>query len=421
MWKLLGEHLLDFSALEEEYQAERSVFRDKRVLSLSYVPSTLVCREKEEKSLAKILVQGVNEGYLPPMIRVFGSTGTGKTLVVRSVLEKFSKYKGNVFRFFYVNLKNCRTVFSVANAILSAVCGRKVPVNLGVDRVFSEIWSEVASLRKDGGELFLCLVLDEVDSIFGDKHFEPSDFFYRILRAGNSIPELRGVKICLITITNNLGMLEDNLDARVKSSMGSDVIHFPIYSIDELKQILEARVNEAFKPKKITGRVIGYCAELVFDRGGDARKAIDLLRVSGEMANENSEIVSQYIVHTANQKVEKDWIRDMVKSLSYKSGEVILVVALYTRSINKKATTREIYNYYLKLKTKNQNPNIIGERRFLDFINELETYGFLTTRNISRGRGGYKKEITLNLGPQTVIDCLIPKNTAGPDYSPWYK
>jgi len=412
---------LDLSALEKEYQSKRSVFNDKRVLSLSYVPSTLVCRKKEEKSLAKILVQGINEGYLPPMIRVFGSTGTGKTVVVRSVLEKFSKYKGNVFRFFYVNLKNCRTVFSAANAILSAVCGRKVPVNLGVDRVFSEVWTEVASLRKDDGELFLCLVLDEADSIFWDKHFDPSDFFYRILRASTSIPKVRGVKICLITITNNLRVLEDNLDARVKSSMGSDVIHFRGYSIDELKQILESRLSEAFKPKMVTGRVVEYCAQLVFERGGDARKAIDLLRVSGEMANEKSEIVSQYIVLIANQKVEKDWFKDMLKSLSYRSGEVILVVALYTRSIKKKATTREVYNYYLWLKNKNRNPNRIGERRFLDIINELETYGFLTTCNISKGRGGYKKEITLNLDPQSVIDCLIPENGAGPDYSPWYK
>lgn len=130
---------MDFSALEKDYQARRSVFRDKRVLSLSYVPSTLVCREKEEKALAKILVAGVNEGFLPPMIRIFGRTGTGKTVVVRSVLEKFSEYQGDVFRFFYVNLKNCRTVFSAANAILSAVCGRQVPVNLGLSCFFGDM------------------------------------------------------------------------------------------------------------------------------------------------------------------------------------------------------------------------------------------------------------------------------------------
>lgn len=390
---------MDFSSFEKECQTRRSVFMDKRVLSLSYVPSTLVCREKEEKALAKILVDGVNEGFLPPMIRIFGRTGTGKTVVVRSVLEKFSAYKGDVFRFFYVNLKNCRTVFSAANAILSAVCGRQVPVNLGLDRVFSEIWREVANLKKKDGELFLCLVLDEVDSIFLDKHFDPSDFFYRILRASNSISELMGVKICLITISNNLRVLEDNLDARVKSSMGSDVIHFQGYSFNELKEILESRVSEAFKPKMVTGNAVGYCAELVSDRGGDARKAIDLLRVSGEMANEYSDIVKQYIVLLANHKVKKDWINDMLKSFPMQLGHIILTVSFIAKEINK-TTTREAYNYYLQLKSK--DPKRMGERRFLDIINELETYGFLSTRNVSRGRGGYRKEITRNLDPQMV-------------------
>ena len=168
---------MDFEVFEKVDRDRYSVFRDKSLLSLSYVPSALVCRDEEEENLARILVGGVREGFLPPMIRVFGMPGSGKTVVVRSVLERFSQYKGDVFRFFYVNLKNCRTVFSAANGVLSAVCGRRVPVNLGLDSVFSELWVEVAGLRKKGGGLFLCLVLDEVDSIFMDKRFDPSDFF----------------------------------------------------------------------------------------------------------------------------------------------------------------------------------------------------------------------------------------------------
>jgi len=162
--------------------------------------------------------------------------------------------------------------------------------------------------------------------------------------------------------------LEDNLDARVKSSMDSDVIHFRSYSIDELEQILESLVSEAFKLKRATGRVVEYCAQLVFERGGDARKAIDLLRVSGEMANEKSEIVSQYIVHIANQKVEKDWIKDMLKSLPMQLGEVILTLSFLARGTNKKTTTREVYNYYLRLKSKDLKR--MGARRFLDSIND---------------------------------------------------
>ena len=156
---------MDFEVFEKVDRERYSVFKDKGVLSLSYIPSVLVCREEEEKTFARILAGGVREGFLPPMIRVFGMTGSGKTVVVRSVLERFSRYKGDVFRFFYVNLKNCRTVCPAANGVLSAVCGRRVPVNLGLDSVFSELWIEVAGLRKGGG-LFLCLFLDFEFGVF---------------------------------------------------------------------------------------------------------------------------------------------------------------------------------------------------------------------------------------------------------------
>jgi archaeal cell division control protein 6 len=395
---------LDFRAIEEEYRNKHSVFKDKRALSLSYIPSTLLCREKEKKALAKILVDGINEGFLPPMIRIFGSTGTGKTVIVRSVLEKFSDYQKDIFRFFYVNLKNSKTVFSASNAILSAVCGKRVQVNLGIDRVFSEIWKEIGDLKQSGA-LFLCLVLDEVDSIFLDKHFNPSDFFYRILRASNNVPDVAGVKICLITITNNQGVLEENLDARVKSSMGSDIIHFPSYSRDELEQILESRVNEAFKPKMVSDRVVKYGVQLISEKGNrDVRKAIDLLRVSGEIANEKVETVSMNIISIANQKVEENWITDILNSLPAQLKVVLFVLTVYSCKIKKKTTTREAYNYYSQVL--HNVPKKIGERRFLDIIKELETYGFLSTWNVSKGRRGYKKEIVINIDPKIVIECV---------------
>jgi cell division control protein 6 len=105
--------------------------------------------------LAGVLVNGVRENFLPPVIRVFGRPGTGKTVVVRNVLQGFQDYRGDVFRFFYVNLKKCRTVFSAANALLSGICGKVVPVNLGLDSVFSEIWHEVKGLKVGRERFFI--------------------------------------------------------------------------------------------------------------------------------------------------------------------------------------------------------------------------------------------------------------------------
>lgn len=113
--------------------------------------------------------------------------------------------------------------------MLSAICGRSLPVNLGLDRVFGEVWREVRALRGGRERLFICLVLDEVDAIFMDRRFDPSDFFYRLVRHQVYLEE-PSVKICLLAITNNPRVLDDNLDSRVKSSIGNEMLVFSAYS-----------------------------------------------------------------------------------------------------------------------------------------------------------------------------------------------
>ena len=402
--------IMAFKVFERMDEESYSVFRDKGVLSLSYVPEFLVCREKEEEYFAKILIRGVNENFLPPMVRVFGRTGSGKTAVVRSVLERFSRYRGKDFRWFYVNLKNCRTVFSASNAVLSAICGRRLPVNLGLDRVFAEIWSEVEALKGELDRLFVYLVLDEVDAIFMDKHFDPSDFFYRFLRRQFS-QEDPGVKLCLITITNNPHVLEDNLDGRVRSSMGGEMVMFPSYSRKELKEILDRRLSDAFKPDVVEEGVPDYCAELTAEKGGDARKAIDLLRVSGEIANEKESKVTTSCVKKALERVEKDWEEEILNDLPGHSAVILGFIAVLTLE-KEKISTRELYDSYRKAPSEWLGPHApsekilkkLSERRVSGIVNELETAGLISTWNISRGRKGYRKEIKINMNPQNVLD-----------------
>jgi len=94
---ILGEFDV-FKKLEGE---DYSVFLDKNVLSLGYVPKQLVSREDKDLFFSRILSRGVAERFLPGMIRVYGGPGSGKTVVVKSVLERFSRYKKGVFRYFY--------------------------------------------------------------------------------------------------------------------------------------------------------------------------------------------------------------------------------------------------------------------------------------------------------------------------------
>lgn len=406
----------DFDIFEKLDADEFSVFLNKSVLSLDYVPDELVYREKEEEFFARILSRGVRENFLPGMIRVYGGPGCGKTVVVRSVLEKFSRYKGRVFRFFYINLKQCRTIFSAANAILSVISGKRVPVNLGVDRVFFKIWGALRELKSGLNRVFVCLVLDEADSVFADKHYDPSEFFYRFLRYQTYLND-GSIKVCLIAIANNAGVLEERLDDRVKSSMGSERIRFDGYSRFDLEAILESRAKMAFKPGYIEKGAVSLCAKLVAEGTGDARKAVNLLRVSGEMANERRSKVTSECIHAAVDRVDKDYVHEMLEGLP---EYIIAPFIILTNIIAKKGktTTGELYKTYnttiLRFK-KREKHKILRERRILDLVNELETMGLVTTRNFSRGRGGYGKEITLNVSPECILDFYEPGTKKPPN------
>lgn len=388
-----------------EFKQGKSVFVDKGGLSLDFVPDLLVHREVEERRLARVLM-GVADGYLPPMVRVFGRPGTGKTVVVKSVLERFRRFHGGSgFRYYYLNLRGCRTVFSAANAVLSALCGRRLPANLGLDRVFHEIWDEVRAL-KEGGKFFIVFALDEVDALFLDRHFDPSGFFYRFLRHQVYLGD-PDIRISLFAITNSPRVLE-SLDGRVKSSMGSEVVMFPAYSKEEMTDILRSRAGEAFRPGALGEGVIELCAELVSEGFGDARRGIDLLRVCGEVADEaGSGRVGREHVEEAWGRVEREWVWEMIEDLAENAKTLLLLLAEASLG-RERVTVKELYEMY-KEHCSRRGVKPIGERRALDLVNEMDMLGIVEALNLSRGRYGYAKVAALRVDAEAVLDLLDPE------------
>ena len=400
-WNFLHGACVDYKIFDKV--DEYSVFKNKWLLDVSYVPDDLVSRIREEEYFAQVLTRGVREGFLPPMVRVFGRPGSGKTVVVCNVLGRFEEYVGGGFRYFYANLKGNRTVFSACNAVLSSISGKRVPSNFGLDRVFSEIWGQISEL-KGAGVSFFCLVLDEVDSVFLDKHYDPSDFFYRFLRYRLYLDD--DIKLCLVVITNNLRVLEENLDARVRSSMGSESIFFPPYSAEALRSILSSRLGDAFKVGMVEDGVVEYCSELVAGSTGDARKAIDLLRVSGEVANELNGLVTLDCVKTAFERVERDWVQEEIRELPLNPAIILGVITALSVHMET-VTFSDLYRAYQKGDvidlTAKSSVRVLSERSVLDLVNELETVGLISTWNVSRGRHGRRKEIKLNRDPESVL------------------
>jgi cell division control protein 6 len=360
-----------------------TVFRDKAVLSPTYLPPEWVGREDEAHQLARWVLQGVRDGSLPPMIRVYGAPGTGKTLVVQHVLAQYQAHRGDdAFHVVYVNLKQCRTVVSAANTLLTAMCGRRIPPNLGLDRIMHEIWATLRTRSESYDQLYLALVFDEVDSLAMDRHYDPSDFMYRLLRYQQALHEPR-IQLMLIVIANNLAQFEVSLDGRVRSSMGSAELIFQPYDPKTLAMILADRVADAFHPHVMERDLI----EILAGQGeldGDVRKALDVLQRCGELANTRATTITFDLMIEAVQLVNRDNVRQILAGLPYAEQVILRSIAQLTRN-RLETTTRAVYTHYQQHMFKAVG---LKERRVYDIIAQLATLGLISTRARAQRGGG---------------------------------
>ena len=213
--------------------------------------------------------------------------------------------------------------------------------------------------------------------------------------------ELKNSFISLIGISNNLSFT-DALDARVRSSLSEEELLFSPYNALQLRDILMDRAKEAFNENKISEGVINKCAALAAQEHGDARKALDLLRVAGEIAErEQASKVEESHVEKAEIKIDYDRMLEAVKSQPRHSKLITYsIIDLLIHQNKNKVLTGDVYDSYVKL-CKSNRIKPITQRRVSDIIGELDLLGIVNAKVISHGRYGRTREITLANSTET--------------------
>jgi len=291
-----------------------SIFRNRDILKPDYVPDRLPHREREIRKLGSILAP-VLKGSRPSNVFIYGLTGTGKTAVTkyvtRKLVETAKKFNVNV-KVAYVNTRQSDTPYRVLMELAESV-GVKVPFT-GIPA--AEVYRRfIRGLENLGATLIV--ILDEIDYLV-KKHGD--DILYRLSRT-NEI--LKNSEISMIGVTNDVRFSEI-LDPRIKSSLGEVEMVFPPYDAVQLEDILSERAKEAFYEGTLDDGVIPLCAALAAKEHGDARKALDLLRVAGELAEqEGAEKVTIDHVWKARDELEKDKVSEIVRTMPF-HGKLVL-------------------------------------------------------------------------------------------------
>ncbi|MEM0340645.1 MAG: orc1/cdc6 family replication initiation protein [Acidilobaceae archaeon] len=385
-------------AIDEIFKSalRSKIFRDREKLLPDYVPEALPHRDAEIRKVASVLAPALR-GEKPSNLFIYGLTGTGKTAVVRLVtsrLEQSAKEAGSKLKSVYVNVRYRDTPYRVLADIAESV-GVRIPFT-GIST--SEVFDRIIKRVSGSGYVYI-IVLDEIDFLvkkYGD------DLLYKLTRVNSQLLE---AKVSLIGITNSVDFVE-SVDPRVKSSLSEVEIVFPPYNAEQLKDILEARAREAFVPGALDNEVIPLCAALAAREHGDARRALDLLRVAGEIAERRGDDkVTKEHVMMAREEIERDRVADVLRVLPLHSKLVVLAVVSATGGGLSYTTTGEVYDVYRKL-THKLGIETVTLRRVSGILAELDMIGLVAGRVVSRGRYGKTRVIELRADVPLVLKTL---------------
>ena len=390
-----GVSMLKIERFFENYLQQDSLFSDKNILLSSYVPEEILYREEQLQEVANILAPALRVEK-PSNLFIYGKTGTGKTLLIRyivSSLKNTSEKKNVTLKTIYLNCKLKRVADTEYRLLAQLIkeFGQEIPATgLPTDEVYNIFYGLLDKQRQ-----VILLVLDEIDQL---THKIGDEILYNLTRIN---AELKNAQLCLIGISNNL-VFAEHLDPRVKSSLSGEEIIFPSYNALQIQDILKKRVVKAFHENVVQPGVIEKCSAYAAREHGDARRAIDLLRVAGEIAERSgSSRVEISHLDEAEQKVEADKIITATINQP-KQFQSVLYAILLTSSPKKIFFTGEIYEIYKTICQRCQF-NILTQRRISDILAELDMLGIINAKIISKGRYGRTREVSLTLDASIIL------------------
>lgn len=394
----------------ERFSKGSTIFKDRDVLRHDYVPEKLPHREEQINCFGEI-VAPVLRGSRCSNVFIYGKTGTGKTAVVKFVLNKLAQKArsfGAYVKICYVNCRLAGTEYRVFSSLCDAL-GSKVPfTGLAVGELFDRFKKNL-----NLNTLLLIVILDEIDALIrarGDV------LLYELTRINE---DLHSSRTSIVGISNDL-RFKELLDPRVLSSLSEEELVFRPYDAAELRDILSDRARLAFQEGVLLEGTIDLCAALAAAEHGDARRALDLLRVAGELAErKGSSVVVEDYIREAERRIEHDRTIEALKNLPLHSKLVLCSVYLLGKAQISSAVTGDIYEIYHELSDLS-GLSPLTQRRVSSLINELDVIGLLNTRVISKGRYGRTRKIRLSITRSLIREVFASDNRVSCliDYAP---
>lgn len=381
--------------IKPDFLDDEKLPEEERIAVLNQIFNQKI-RQKQLRRIIGHLTPVLDNAH-PPSALIYGPTGSGKTVSLIHVLSKFSTVasrRGINFKYAYIDLTSPKTYFGALNEAAIALDGSNRRYRKGIPIEYMQANIKDA-IEKDID--YLCLLIDEADNIRPNP-----DAFLTFF--GKTLPRQVGCRLILIMLTNRLDW-EKTLDPRILSFLKKSDIIFEPYDALDLISILNLRAKKALRMEKIDQAALRKIAAYASRETGDARKAVELLTKSVQVAEDTSGYLGIKEVDLAEHRLEVDKSMELIQTLAVQQRLALQACYVLLEKGLRKITTGQSYETYKKL-CNMQVSNPLTQRRFCDMISFLDLYGLINARVVSMGRYGKTREIMGSL-PKQVIEQFL--------------
>lgn len=350
-----------------------------------------------------------NEG-IPDML-LSGPSGTGKSLIIHAVCKQIVELCESQDKTFGVISINCEGPKTADRAVYRLVkaAADDLDVDPGVPQTGVSTDQKLERLYELMREYYdgVIFILDEIDMLEGPyQEAEYNSLIYQLSRA-RKLADFDG-PISLTTITNYADFMKD-LNSRAQSSYNPDDIFFDDYDANQLRSILHNR-RDAFKPESLADDVVPLVAAFGSQTHGDARKAIDLLRWAGELAERRgADTVTETDVRKAQEKYTENRKLRHISGISTQKKLSIYAVAAtayYAREHPEWIPAGPAFKTYQFI-ADTMDADQYSRETFVNHVTEQSTYGVLDYERRGKGRGrGVHMYFSLSEDPETIMETI---------------
>jgi cell division control protein 6 len=382
-----------------------SVFKDESKLDINYVPKNLLHRRLQFNLLNQFFRFAIeNPGRMTQRALIIGKIGTGKT----ALAQRFGSNLVNEAMERNINLKyvhvNCRECKGSLFLILQRTIMKLIPSFPRRGYSAEELLQALMQVLDEKGT-YLILTLDELEALILNEGSDPIYNLSRIQEDRLDAPK----RLSLICILRQPEYL-DKLDPSTRSTLQRNIIQLQEYSESQLEDILNDRVNLAFREGTVPTQTLSLIAEQGHSEGGNARYAIELLWRAGKYADAlEMREVSPECLRKAVVSVYPVVRRDMIPSFGLHEKLFLLGVARHFKQTDSAYISMGDAEEAYALVCEEYGEKHRGHTQLWKYVKSLSGSGIIETVVSGVGQRGKTTLISLSRVPASDLEKELVK------------